>query len=53
MTQRNIHQPPRTLAIAAMRDRADAVRVRFFLAGAALVGLVLVVVLISTPPGAG
>jgi hypothetical protein len=53
MTQRNIHRPPRPIAIAAMRDHAEAVRARFFLAGAALVLLVLVVVLITTPPGAG
>ena len=32
---------------------AEAVRARFFLAGTALVVLVLVVVLITTPTGAG
>lgn len=53
MTQRNIHRPHRPIAIAAMRDHAEAVRAQFFVAGLALVALVLVVVLITTPPGAG
>jgi len=53
MTQRNIHRPHRPTAIAAARTRADAARVRFLAAGFALAALVLVVVLITTPTGAG